>query len=53
MDFPKIDGGGDGGHDHRQGAPSNDVGLCEGGALLVIMSILGPRETHDYRELNL
>ena len=23
-------------------------GSCEGGALLVIMSITGPRETHDY-----
>ena len=26
------------------------VGSCEGGALPVIMSIIGPRETHDYRE---
>ena len=25
----------------------------QGGALPVIMSITGPRETHDYRELNL
>ena len=24
-----------------------------GGALLVIMPIIGPRETHDYREFNL
>ena len=29
------------------------VGTCEGGALPVIMSITGPRETHDYRELTL
>ena len=28
-------------------------GSCEGGALLVIMSIIGPRERHDYRERNL
>jgi len=29
------------------------IRLCEGGALPVTMSIIGPRETHDYRELNL
>ena len=27
------------------------TGSCEGGALPVIMSINGPHETHDYREL--
>ena len=29
------------------------VGSCEGGTLPVIMSIIGPRVTHDYREINL
>ena len=29
------------------------IGSCEGGALPVIMSITGPRETHDYRNYNL
>ena len=28
------------------------VGSCEGGALPVIMSIVDPRETHDYRDFN-
>ena len=28
-------------------------GSCEGGTLPVIMSITGPRETHDYRVRNL
>ena len=26
---------------------------CEGGALPEIMSIIGPREPHDYRDYNL
>ena len=29
------------------------IGWCEGGALPVIMPIIGPRKTHDHRELNL
>ena len=33
--------------------PGIKIKTCEGGALPVFMSITGPREPHDYRELNL
>ena len=41
--------GGDIGAEEEQGS----IGSCEGSALPVIMSITGPRETHDYRDYNL
>ena len=34
-------------------ADAMTLGSCEGGALPVIMSIIGPCEIHDYRNCNL
>ena len=39
-------------HEQQQAVEEVDR-IRKGGALAVIMSIVGPRETHDYLELNL